>query len=225
MRLIFGLITRMFLYFSSATMAALLGLLLILWLKGHLTADKTTDVIAAAYGIQPQLNPAAVTAEPPQVSYEDVLERRILTDMDRDLREHALDKATDDVRNRQAQLDDDRAKYNQLIEQFEQRLAELREGAVSSNLRAAAQTLEVLRPEQAKEQILKLLNDNREDEVITLLQLVPKDVGKKILSEFTTAEDRDKLYGILKTILSGSGEGDLIESVQEQIDAFKDNQT
>ena len=72
--------------------------------------------------------------------------------------------------------------------------------------------------------IVKMIEDKREDEVITLLGLVQKDKVKRVLNEFTT-DDAELLYGILKTILAGSGEGDLIDSVQQRIDEFKDNQT
>jgi hypothetical protein len=224
MRWIAGGMGRLFQYFCTATILALLALLVVLWMKGHLSETKALDVIAAAYGIDIHKTAATDTKDQQPVAYEDILEKRALSDMDRDLRELALDNAEAELVNRQRQLDDDRTKYNQLIDQFEQRLAEQRAGAVSENLKDAAQTIESLRPDQAKEMIVKLLEDKREDEVITLLQLMQKDKVKRILNEFTL-EECEMLYDILKKILSGSGESDLIDSVQEKIDEFKNNQT
>jgi len=214
----------MFQYFCTATVLALIALLVVLWLKGHLNEHKALDVIAAAYGIDIHKTTALNSADQQPVAYEDILEKRALSDMDRDLRELALDNAEAELVNRQRQLDDDRTKYNQLIEQFEQRLAEQRAGAVSENLKDAAQTIESLRPDQGKEMIVKMLEEKHHDQVVTLLRLMQKEKVKRILNEFTL-EECEMLYDILKKILSGSGEGDLIDSVQEKIDEFKNNQT
>ncbi len=210
-------------YMFAATAASLLGILVVLWLKGYLTSERTYDVLAAAYGVTPQ--PPTETAKPedPRIAYETVLERRALKGLDLDLRENALDKATSDLLNQKTKLNDDRTKYNLLLEQFEQRLAELQDGAASRAIQDVQQTILSMRPEQAKEQILKMLETEHEDEVVALLKMMPQDARKRLLSEFGT-EEKDKLYQILDKILSGSGEGDLINAVRDQIDQFKNSQ-
>jgi hypothetical protein len=223
MKRMLGLLGGVFMYFGAASFAALTGLMLVVWYKGHMSQERVFSVMSAAYGV-PVQSADATTVESPQVSYEAILEKRALAGLDLDLREHALDKAMNDLLIRQAQLDDDRSKYNLLLAQFEQRLAELREGAADKATQDVLQTLEALPSDQAKAQILKLLDDNHDDDVVTILKRMSQDVRRKILREFTDAE-ADRMYDILKHILSGSGEGDLIDRVRAQVDEFKKSQT
>jgi hypothetical protein len=224
MKRLLGMAGSLLLYFGAATFAAAVTGLLVLWMKGHLTHDKVFSVVAAAYDIRVDDASALAAPKEPQVAYAEVLEKRALAGLDLDLREHALDKAMNDLMARQAQLDDDRAKYNLVLSQFETRLAELRAGAADKATIDVLQTLEALSPDQAKQQILKLHDQGHKDDVVTLLKRMSTEVRRKILREFTDA-DADKLYDILQEILSGSGEGDLIDRVREQVDEFKKSQS
>ncbi|MBM3998535.1 MAG: hypothetical protein FJ297_03155 [Planctomycetes bacterium] len=223
MKRILGMMQATLVYFLAATAAALIGLIGVLWLKGHLNRDKALDVLAAAYGVEPPAPPATGDGKDARVSYEDVLEKRAIQGMDLDLREHALDKAMTDLVNQQTRLDDDRTKYNQLLEQFEARLAELQAGAADRAMQDVLQTLVSMRAEQAKEQLLKLIETGGHDRVVTLFKMMPAEIRKKILGEFTTTE-RDTLHEIIQKILAGSGEGDLINAVSGQVGQFKNAQ-
>lgn len=215
---------KSFLYFSAASVAALIGVLVVLGLKGHLGREQTYRVVAAAYGVETATGAASAEPADPQVAYEEVLEKRALAGMDLDLRKQALDNAMNDVLAQRTQLDDDRKKYDIVLADFEKRLEELKQGTANRQLLDLQQTIETMRPEQAKEQLLLLLEDGRKTEVVTLVKQMARDMRKKILAEFTP-EDKDTLHEILKHILASSEEAQLIDKTRQQVDQFQDSQT
>lgn len=210
-------------YASAASFLGVLGVVAVLWMKGHLTSDRAWNVLAAAYGVDQPAPVATQNAPSVQVSYEDVLERRAILSLDIDLRQKALDKAMEELMSRQSALTEDRNRYNRLLEEFEQRLATLQRGATDRAIQDVKQTLMAMRPEQAKAQLLKMWQDNQRDALIAILKTMPNEARKRILNEFTETEV-DQLYELVKSTLSGSGEGDLIKAVQQQVDQFKKSQ-
>lgn len=213
------------LYFCGATLAAQTVALAVLWQKGHLTQDRIWEALGALYGLDSAAAKALRESREQgdvQVAYADVLERRALANLDLDLRETALDNATIDLLNQRSRLDDDRRKYAVMLDDFDRRLEELRQGAADRAIKDVQQTLEAMRPDQAKAQIVLMMDDQRLDEVVTLLKSMQRDVRKRILNEFQE-DETERLYEVLEQILEGTGEGDLINQVRDQIDTFKNS--
>ena len=55
-------------------------------------------------------------------------------------------------------------------------------------------TIEAMRPEQAKAQLLKMLDDEAMGDVVTIVKNMPADKRKKIIAEFKEGTDADQLY-------------------------------
>ena len=113
---------------------------------------------------------------------------------------------------------EEHSRYRRLKESFDSQLAELQQSATSNSVNELRSTLEALRPNQAKNQIMKLLghpNDPGYDEamrdVVTILKSMPLDKRKKILSEFKLETEVDALAKILQAMLSDTGERPPIE--------------
>jgi hypothetical protein len=220
---ILALLAKAVVLASAASFLGILGVLAVLAFKGYLNSNRLWDVLAAAYGVE-QHPPAQTDSQNAAgIAYEELVQRRALAALDLDLRQRALDKAMDDLIARQARLAEERARYNRLVEEFEQRLAALQAGASDRTIQEVKQTLMVMQPDQAKAQLLKMWEGNQKDAVIAILKGLPPESLKRILKEFTEA-DTDQLYQLLKSILEGSGEGDLIRSMGEQIEQFKKSQ-
>lgn len=222
---ILNLAATLLLYFCVATVMAQTVILGLLWYKGHLAPTRLSEALTVFYGFDSAAAKAMRETRDEreiQVAYADILERRALSSLDLDLRETALDNAMIDLMNQRTRLDDDRKKYTLLLGDFEQRLDELRQGATNRAIQDVQQTLETMRPEQAKAQIVLMMDDERLEDVVTLLKSMPRDVRKRILNEFQE-DEKERLYDVLKQILAGTGEGDLIDQVREQIDGFKNS--
>ncbi len=222
---LFNLLAAAAVYFCVATLLAQIGIVSVLWYRGHLTPQRTWEVLGTIYGLDSAAAKALQETRDEreiQVAYEDILQRRVLASLDLDLRDTALNNAAMELANQRARLEDDRKKYTLLLNDFEQRLEQLHKGAADRAIKDVQQTLESMRPEQAKAQILLMMDDKRLDDVVTLLKSMSRDVRKRILNEFQD-DEKQRLYDVLKQILSGTGEGDLIEQVREQVEQFSDS--
>ena len=78
-------------------------------------------------------------------------------------------------------------------------------------------TIEAMRPEQAKAQLLKMLDDEAMDDVVTIVKSMPVDKRKKIIAEFKEGTDADRLYEILKNILRGEPNASTIQEARNSL--------
>jgi len=226
------LLTGTILYFCLATVVAQAAALAVLASQGVLTRPKLFNALAALYGVdlhEVEKSTAAEHQPPPheQPAFEEVLKKRAILARDLDLRETAVDKALVDVRALMAQLRTERERYDQLKQQFDARLAQLEQVFTDNSLQEVQRTLEVMQPKQAKDQILRMLEEAAPAElervqrdVVTILKSMPLDKRKKILTEFKTEEEAEKLYEILKQIREGVPDTTLVRETRAQLAQF-----
>ena len=231
------LIPAAMLYFCVATVLAEAGAIGFLTMQGVVTQEKLFQCLAALYGvnlreIEDKAKNANQPPPPEQPTFDDVLLKRAMVSRDLDLRETAIDKALVDVRALTVQLRTERERYDQLKQQFDARLAALEQVFTDSALQELQRTLEVMQPKQAKDQILRMLEESGPDErekvnqdVVTMLKSMPLDKRKKIVSEFKTDEEAEKLHDILKQIREGVPDLSLIRETREQLAAFSPART
>ncbi|HTN74856.1 MAG TPA: hypothetical protein VL096_06400 [Pirellulaceae bacterium] len=227
-----GAIPSALLYFCLATVLVQVGAIGVLSAQGLLTQEKIFQCLAAFYGVnlhEIEEKANAANAPPPdeQPAFEEVIKKRALASRDLVLREAAIDKALVDVRALTAQLKTERERYDQLKQQFDARLAQLEQVFTDTSLQEVQRTLEVMQPKQAKDQILRMLEEVTEAEkekvnrdVVTMLKAMPLDKRKKIVSEFKTPEEAEKLHDILKQIREGVPDTTLIRETRAQLAAF-----
>jgi hypothetical protein len=220
------------LYFCVATVVAQAGAVGYLASQGVLTKKKLFNALAALYGVDLHEIEKTTNAEhqpPPheQPAFDEVLKKRAILARDLDLRETAVDKALVDVRALMAQLKTERERYDQLKQQFDARLAQLEQVFTDNSLQEVQRTLEVMQPKQAKDQILRMLDEATPAErervqrdVVTILKSMPLDKRKKILTEFKTEEEAEKLYEILKQIREGVPDTTLVRETRAQLAQF-----
>jgi len=82
-------------------------------------------------------------------------------------------------------------------------------------LQDVQRTLQALDAVQAKEQILIMFDDERIDDVVTIVQAMPSEKRKDILAEFVSKDEADKLADILRRIGEGMPTTSLINQASE----------
>lgn len=226
------LIPAAMLYFCVATVVAETGAIAVLAAQGVISQEKLFQCMATLYGVNlREIEDKANTANQPpakeQPAFDEVIKQRALASRDLDLREAAIDKALVDVRALTAQLKTERERYDQLKQQFDARLAQLEQVFTDSSLQEVQRTLEVMQPKQAKDQILRMLDEAGTDEqekvnrdVVTMLKAMPLDKRKKIITEFKTEEESQKLHEILKQIREGVPDLTLIRETRAKLAGF-----
>jgi hypothetical protein len=220
------------LYTCVATVVVEAGAVGAMSMQGMLTRERLFQCLAALYGvnlreIEEEALSAAKPPLPQQPAYEEIVKQRALAARDLDLRESAIDKALADMRALTAQLKMERERYDQLKLQFDARLAALEEVFADTALQEVQRTLEAINPKQAKDQILRMLEEASPDEqeevtrdVITMFKSMPIDKRKKIVGEFKTEEEAAKLHEILKDVREGIPDLSLIRSTRAQLAEF-----
>ncbi len=192
---------------------------------GALTQDRFYELIATAYGVdvnEMERKLADQSGEPSaeQASFEAVITRRARQGIDQDLREQALKHGLDNLSRMQNMLVVERERYDNLKQGFDKRLNQLQQDAEQTALAEVQQTLENIQPKQAKEQILLMLEKEEDtmSSVVAMMKAMPMDRRKKIIGEFKTAEEMEKLHEILRNVRLGDQE--LIEETRKQLAKF-----
>ncbi len=208
-------------YFCAATLIAQLVVIAYVWSAWKIDQTKALRMLAIARGEEPAIPPPKEEKkeQPPaeQVSYEAILNRRAVKLRDLELREQSLALALDELKTQQQELAASRQKERQERTQFASELQSLKEGAEASGRELVRRTLETVKPKQAKEQLLQMLEKNEIDVVVLLLASMPENRRAKILTEFKTPEENEKLAEVLRRLREGQPEASLVDKTQHQM--------
>jgi hypothetical protein len=198
--------------------------IVVAWLcsSGRLDADTVAGLLAVLQGARPAEGQApAVAAKdepaPAAVPYEQVLDARAVKDKNLQFREMALAGAVAQLKADQRQLADAEKRYQQQLAAFNTRLQSVAQGAKTTGRDEVRRILEALKPKQAKELVLGMLENKEEDDVVVLLSGMTDSKRAKLLGEFKTPEETKKIEEVLRRIRQGVPEAPLAERAKEQL--------
>jgi hypothetical protein len=167
---------------------------------------------------RPTERPLDPDAEQP--SFGQILEARTVASLDLDLRESAIDKSLGELRTLETQLVTESRRLDGWKESFDKRLAELQTAATDASLLELQRTLEAIDPKQAKEQLLKMLeepksaSDDPMEDVVRIIKAMPLDKRRKILAQFKTEKEVEQLHDILHVVRLGGSDTELLEETR-----------
>jgi len=211
-----------FVYTCVATVLAqaiLLGYARSRWGLDH---DKLMRMLAVAYSIDLDAIRSQVTEEelPPtseQVSYDQILAARAVKAQHLELRELALQQSLGQLQFESQQLAQQSDKYQQLKKTFEAQLLALQQQAQSSGIEDNLAKLEALKPAQAKQLLVEMLEKDEIDDVVILLKNMNTSKAAKIIGEFKTPQELEQIAEVLRRIRQGEPAGSLASSTAEQL--------
>jgi hypothetical protein len=207
--------TSLFLYFCAATLLAQLILVGYFGATWKLNGEKVIQMLAIAQGIdlfaareEAQSDEEEVPPEEP--SYQDWIDRRATMFRDVELRERALENALARLKTDQQQLAQKGKAQEQLQANFQAELLALKEGAEIEGRQTVASILESIKPAQAKEQVFEMLDNDEIDEVVILLRDMSDLKRAKIIAEFKTPEENEKISEVLRLIRQGEPQSSMV---------------
>ena len=210
-----NLISRLFTGFCIATCLTLGIITTVLAARGHLDAPTLTKILALVNGIdisgERLAQVLAEDAGREQPDFDDVLAARQQSQLQADLKTRSQAAMRAELTAMLADLQVQRDRFEQRRVAFEQKLAETRGQATSEGLAEVQRTLQALEADQAKSQLTRMIDDDRMDDVVNIIQAMPIDKRKEILAEFQSEAEADQLYEILRRIGEGSPVTDLID--------------
>jgi hypothetical protein len=218
-------IGSLFTALGIGTLITVLVVVAMLWWKGALNDERVFGMLAALQGIKPP-PPSALSAlhvDSEQPSLDQILSSRMKASLDLDLRESAIDKGLGDLRTIETALQNETSRLDSWKKSFDKRLSELQTAAADTAVREIQQTLEVIQPKQAKDQLVKMLDepktatDDPMEDVVRIVKAMPLDKRKKILQEFRTPEENKILSEILRVIRLGGSDMELLRDTRGQL--------
>jgi hypothetical protein len=216
----------LFVAFAIGTVVSLAVIGAMLWWKGVLTDERLYAMLAALQGIKspPPPSVTALDADSEQPSLNQILHSRMRASLDLDLRESAIDKSLGDLRTIETALQSESKRLDTWKQSFDERLARLQTAATEVSLLEVQRTLEAIAPKQAKEQIMKMLQepktetDDPMEDVVRIIKAMPLDKRRKILGEFkNTPEEVEKLAEILRVVRLGGSDTELLQDTRRQL--------
>lgn len=215
-----GGIMSLILYFCLATVIAETIMVWYMVKTWHVDRQKVTRMVAAAKGIElPGDKPPPKEVVPEQVSLEQILEARAVKDKNLQLREQAISASITQLKTDEQKLADNQARYQQQRAAYQKELASFQKSTIVAGRDEVRRILQTIKPKQAKEIILQMLDNKEITDVVALLSGMTDTKRGKILGEFKTPEENRKIEEILKLIRQGEPESKVAEKAQQQLQA------
>ncbi|TWU50903.1 hypothetical protein Poly51_41960 [Rubripirellula tenax] len=200
-------LTKAFVVFSIATVITQIILFGYVLSRGHMNGDTLTKVIALINGIDISGNRLQQilrqSEDREQPDFDEILEARKLESYDMEVRLKSQQAFRDELSTKLAELKTERDRFDERLSSFRRELEEIREGAQSKGIQDVQRTLQSLDAAQAKEQLLIMYDDERMDDVVTIIQAMSTEKRKDILAEFVSKDETEKLAEILRRIGEG----------------------
>lgn len=212
-------LARAFAAFSVATMITQFILFGYVVVRGSANGDTMTKIIALVNGIDISGNRLQQilkqNEDREQPDFEEILEARKLDSYDMEVRLKAQQAFRDELSTMLAELKTERDRLDERLVSFQRELNEIREGAQKKGLQDVQRTLQSLDADQAKQQLLIMYDDERIDDVVTIIQAMSSEKRKDIMAEFVSKDETDKLADILRRIGEGMPTTSLINQASE----------
>jgi hypothetical protein len=187
--------------------------------KGNLHRETMTQALALVNGIDvtgAHLEKVVEkTQEQPMPTHDEVLRQRALMSQELQLKQDSLARSEETVKKQWTETQAAVVDFDRRRVEFFNKVDELEKKLTDTRVLQFQQTLEELAPDQAKSQLLLMLKEDRMDDVVAIIKVMAPAKRKKILGEFTTGEDADKLHQVLMEMLTGGPEADLISKARE----------
>ena len=219
---LFGMLAAIVAYVSIATVLAASTGVAYLRMTGKLDNQKLNNLLTVARGetLPKTGSEHAAPVQPidrEQTSFEEHLEARGLVARNLELREQALKSGLQLVQAEKDIVLNEKDRFDGRVAAFKKQLESMRAEVLESGRENVRQLLENMKPKQAKEQILKMIEANEMDEVVVLLSSLPTTKQAKIVGEFKTAEESVKLNEILRLIRQSVPQVSLIGQAEKQV--------
>ena len=222
MKRVIQLVTALGAAFCVATVIAAATVVSYVGVKWHIDREKLAKIVAVAQGAALEKKPENVTPSQEQVpaeqvSYDQILEARAVQVRNLELREQALKNALDQVRFEQNKLADEQTEFTKIRQTFTEQVAALKKRDTDAGFETVVRDLAALKPKQAKELILLMLQKDEDKQVVSLLLPMSDSRRAKILAEFKTPEEQEKADALLRLIRQGEPAADITRGTQQEL--------
>jgi hypothetical protein len=186
--------------------------------RGSVNGDTATKLVALLNGIDitgnrlQQIMRAGEDREQPD--FDDILEARKMESFDMDIRLRSQKGYRDELATMLAEIKAEGSRLDERLADFRADMDEISTSAKKKGIQDVQRTLQSLDPAQAKEQLLIMYDDERIDDVVTIVKAMSSEKRSSILGEFAGDQEAEKLAEILRRIGEGMPTTTLIEETR-----------
>jgi hypothetical protein len=208
-------------YVCTATVIAAALSFGYLWHTGRLNDEKMFRIVALLHDVDlqriAQSHQGSEDDIPPEESsIANVIERQQVQDRNFEVKLLALQRGRQEYEHRLQLLKEQTDRYDRLAHEWQSRLRQQEQLTTQENLATVVAQLEQLRPEVAKESLMRWIEQDRMDDAILLMNKMAEAKLGKVLKAFETEEELDRLHKIHQRILtSGASKSRLQEALGE----------
>ena len=214
------LLVKLFVAFCVATILAQGIILGISAFHGNLKHDTMVKAIALLNGIDitgDQIRKMLdESRQVPVPTYDDVKNTRAMQDKNLQMRQESIERMKTQVDEMLAELKAETSDFDRRKDEFYVLLDKYEKEALDEGLQKVQQTIEQLSPEQAKDQLLRILKEEEIDDVVAIVKEMASDKRKKILGEFQNEEEAKQLHEILMRLRAGEPRVGVIRDAREK---------
>jgi predicted component of type VI protein secretion system len=214
------LVIRFATAFCVATVLAQCIIVALAAARGNIKQDSAMKLVALINGIDisgEQLQKLMESANgKPVPTYDDVRDAQAEKGKNLQMTEDSIRRMKLQVEEMLAELKTKASDFDRRKDEFYKLLEEKEANLLDASLLDVRQTLEVLSPEQAKEQVKKMLENKQTDDVVAIFKEMPLNNRKKIMGEFTTEQEQELLHEILTRTRAGEPASSLIQGARQQ---------
>lgn len=213
------LLIRLFVAFCVATVLAQAIVLAMAAFQGNLTRNASLKALALLNGIDisgERLQKILDEAQKePVPTYEDVRDAQADKSKNLQMREDAIARQQLQVQQMLEELKAKIKDFDYRKDEFYKLLEDREAALLSESLREVQRTIETLPPEQAKDQLRRMLDSDHIDDVVAIIKEMQPDKRKKILGEFVDEEEASELHEILMKLRAGEPTSGLISEARK----------
>lgn len=213
-------------YVSTATLIALLAGLGYLWQTDRLNDQKVFRMMALFHDVDlHQLADAQrKTAEevpPEEVSLEDALRRQQVMDRNFEAKLLSLRSGKQEFDHRLQQLKELINRYDRMAQDWQSKWKQQEELSTQQNLATVVGHLELINPLQAKEELLRWVDEGRMNDAILLMSKMSESKLKKILQRFQSDKELTTLYEIHQQIIDSGEKSKTLEKALGELKSIE----
>jgi hypothetical protein len=211
-------------YVCTATVLTAVVGILYLWKTDRLNDEKMFRMVALFHDIDlhelaEAQRKTADEVPPEEASLEEGLRRQQVMDRHFEIKLLALRKGRQEYDQRWQQINSLIERQDRMTQDFQTRLAEQEELKSQENLATVVGHLEMLQPSQAKEELIRWIDEDRMNDAILLMSKMSEKKLRSILKSFQTPKELTTLYQIHQRIIDSHDKASTVKDALEELNA------
>jgi hypothetical protein len=221
--LLLGLIA----YVCVATVITLALLFAYFWHSDQLNGEKIFKIMALFQDVDLQQISASQqkkpgeTVPPEEPSLNQVMHQQQVQDRNFEVKLLALKRGKQDYDASLHELNEKIDRYDRMVQDIQTRLTKQQEAMTTQNVAKVVGQLEQVKPDVAKDSMMKFIEEDRMDDAILLMSKMSESKLKNILKTFQTPQELSKLHDIHRRIMSGGPEAANLKKAINELNSLE----